>query len=79
MIFKASLYSPVPNTNRGSATVLSSSNTHLFYANGRGIFIRELKNPEIATEYTGHTCQTTMARPSPSGYYVASAGRIRRM
>lgn len=33
-----------------------------------------LKNPTLATEYVGHTAQATVARYSPSGFYIASGG-----
>jgi hypothetical protein len=32
------------------------------------------KNPAIATTYTGHGAQATVATYSPSGYYIASGG-----
>ena len=34
--------------------------------------MRDLENPSFATEYVGHKAQTTVARYSPSGYYMAS-------
>ncbi|KAI8353371.1 WD40-repeat-containing domain protein [Blakeslea trispora] len=34
--------------------------------------MRDLENPSIATEYVGHKAQATVARYSPSGYYMAS-------
>ncbi|CAG8532420.1 8346_t:CDS:10, partial [Racocetra persica] len=44
----------------------------LLYTNGKTVIIRNLANPAVATEYTGHSAQATVARYSPSGYYVAS-------
>lgn len=40
--------------------------------NGKSIFLRSIDNPAISTQYSGHTTATTVARFSPSGYYVAS-------
>ncbi|KAI7903062.1 WD40-repeat-containing domain protein [Cokeromyces recurvatus] len=34
--------------------------------------MRDLENPSLATEYVGHKFQTTVARYSPSGYYMTS-------
>lgn len=38
----------------------------------KSIFLRSIDNPSLSTQYTAHTAQTTVARFSPSGYYVAS-------
>lgn len=46
--------------------------TSFAYCNGRSIIIRDLKNPAIATEFTAHPYATTVARFSPSGFYMAS-------
>ncbi|KAJ1932398.1 WD40 repeat-like protein, partial [Linderina macrospora] len=50
------------------------------YASGKTIVIRSLADPSQASEYTEHLAATTMARFSPSGFYVASgdvAGNVR--
>jgi WD40 repeat protein len=39
---------------------------------GKSIFLRSIDNPAISKQYTQHTTQTTVARFSPSGFYVAS-------
>ncbi|KAJ3333532.1 hypothetical protein HDU93_008486, partial [Gonapodya sp. JEL0774] len=61
--------------NRGQYTQLSSDpkGENIVYTNGRSVFVRNLKNPEQAWEYTGHPAAATVARFSPSGFYVASA------
>ena len=41
-----------------------------FKAN-KSIFLRSIDNPAIARQYTEHKAQTTVARFSPSGFYVA--------
>lgn len=47
---------------------------------GKSIFLRSIDNPAECKQYTGHTAQTTVARFSPSGFYVASgdvSGQVR--
>lgn len=44
----------------------------MVYQSGKSIFLRSLDDPSISKQYTNHTTQTTVARFSPSGYYVAS-------
>ncbi|KAJ3050240.1 WD repeat-containing protein 1 [Rhizophlyctis rosea] len=71
-----------PTTVRGQAVHLGTDpkGVNFLYTNGRAVVIRNLADPSIATEYTQHTCQATVARYSPSGYYIASAdvqGNIR--
>lgn len=38
----------------------------------KSVFLRSIDNPSISTQYTDHKVETTVARFSPSGYYVAS-------
>ena len=50
------------------------------FQSNKSIFLRSIDNPSHATQYTSHTTTTTVARFSPSGYYVASgdvAGTVR--
>lgn len=42
------------------------------YAANRSIHIRSVKNPEVSMQYTKHTFPTTVAKFSPSGFYIAS-------
>ncbi|KAF4618556.1 hypothetical protein D9613_010054 [Agrocybe pediades] len=70
---KAGLYPPNPVTARGEYTKLSSLKDKIVYASGRTVVIRNLKNPELSTAYSGHIQNATVARISPSGYYCASA------
>ncbi|KAJ2641611.1 WD40 repeat-like protein, partial [Coemansia sp. RSA 1694] len=67
-------FAPNPTTTRGQPVRLSAdpSGTKFVYASGRSIVIRSLANPSKSWEYTGHTQPTTVAKFSPSGYYVAS-------
>ncbi|CAK5280612.1 unnamed protein product [Mycena citricolor] len=74
MSFKqTSLFPPTPNTTRGTSTKLSAHKDKIVYTNGKSVIIRDLNNPLLATVYTGHVQNTTVARISPSGYYCASA------
>lgn len=36
------------------------------------MFLRNIDDPSLSIQYALHTTQTTVARFSPSGYYVAS-------
>ena len=40
--------------------------------NNKSIFLRSIDHPSQSTQYSSHTTTTTVARFSPSGYYVAS-------
>ena len=39
---------------------------------GKSIFVRSIDDPASCKQYVGHTAQTTVARFSPSGFYIAS-------
>ncbi|KAL8999775.1 MAG: hypothetical protein Q9169_001448 [Polycauliona sp. 2 TL-2023] len=69
-----SIWAPSPSTKRGQPTPISADpkGERLAYANNKSIFLRSIDNPAVSTQYSGHTTATTVARFSPSGYYVAS-------
>ncbi|CAO3632944.1 unnamed protein product [Mucor hiemalis] len=69
-------FAPLPNTTRGESLKIDADpkGKSFTYTNGKSVFIRDLENPSIATEYVGHKTQTTVARFSTSGYYIASGG-----
>ncbi|KAE8375782.1 WD40-repeat-containing domain protein [Aspergillus bertholletiae] len=69
-----SIWAASPSTTRGQPTHLSSDakGERLAYAANKSIFLRSIDNPAIAKQYTEHKAQTTVARFSPSGFYVAS-------
>jgi len=71
---RQAIFASAPATQRGQAVQLSASpdNTQFIYCNGRTVVLRNLASPELAAEYTEHTCAATVARWSPSGYYIAS-------
>lgn len=68
------LWAASPATERGQPTQISvdSKGQRITYAAGKSIFVRYIDEPDKATQYTQHTAQTTVARFSPSGFYVAS-------
>ncbi|KAJ5291159.1 hypothetical protein N7478_000410 [Penicillium angulare] len=81
-ITNEAIWAASPSTTRGQPTQLSSDakGERLAYATNKSIFLRSIDNPAIARQYTEHKAQTTVARFSPSGFYVASgdaAGTVR--
>ncbi|KAG4301918.1 hypothetical protein PCANB_002045 [Pneumocystis canis] len=73
-IEKVSIWSPLPSTIRASSVHLSShpDGTKIAYASNKSIYLRNIDNPVETIQYRGHQAQTTVAKFSPSGYYVAS-------
>uniref|UniRef100_A0A914HB02 Actin-interacting protein 1 n=1 Tax=Globodera rostochiensis TaxID=31243 RepID=A0A914HB02_GLORO len=79
---KESTYASLPRTVRGMPLVLSSSpdGTKFLYCNGNSVFIRDADNIADCDVYTEHATLTTVAKYSPSGFYIASgdqSGKIR--
>ncbi|OKL55719.1 hypothetical protein UA08_09095 [Talaromyces atroroseus] len=68
------IWAPSPSTTRGQPTQLScdAKGERLAYASNKSIFIRSIDDPAVARQYTEHKAQATVARFSPSGFYVAS-------
>ncbi|KAK4166521.1 WD40-repeat-containing domain protein [Cladorrhinum sp. PSN259] len=71
-----------PATTRGQPTQLSvdAKGERIAYASGKSIFVRSIDTPSITKQYTGHTTTTTVAKFSPSGFYIASgdvSGKVR--
>jgi len=71
---RKSIFACAPATVRGQSVQLGSDpkGENFLYANGNSIIIRNLANPAISNEYVQHSAATTVARYSPSGYYIAS-------
>eukprot|EP00300_Choanocystis_sp_HF-7_P038758 c5606_g1_i1.p1 GENE.c5606_g1_i1~~c5606_g1_i1.p1 ORF type:complete len:596 (+),score=-21.25 c5606_g1_i1:1-1788(+) len=65
----------VPRTTRGQPTVLGGDpkGKNFLYTCGQSVFIRDIANPQICDVYSQHPAQTTVAKYSPSGFYIASA------
>ncbi|TKA71373.1 hypothetical protein B0A49_03917 [Cryomyces minteri] len=68
------IWAASPTTTRGQPTPLSCDpkGERIAYASNKSIFVRNIDNPAISKQYTAHTALTTVARFSPSGFYVAS-------
>ncbi|KAF8785130.1 Actin-interacting protein 1 like protein [Argiope bruennichi] len=83
MSFKnRSIFVTLPRTQRGMPLVLGGDpkGKTFLYPHGNSIIIRDIENPLIADVYTEHCTQTTCAKYSPSGFYIASAdqsGKVR--
>ncbi|XP_054721583.1 actin-interacting protein 1-like [Uloborus diversus] len=72
----------LPRTTRGMPLVLGGDpkGKNFLYTNGNSVIIRDINDPTISDIYTEHSTQTTVAKYSPSGFYIASAdqsGKIR--
>ncbi|KPM07637.1 actin-interacting protein 1-like protein [Sarcoptes scabiei] len=75
-------FATLPRTQRGMPLVLGGDpkGKNFLYPNGNSIVIRDIENPAIADIYTEHSTMTTVAKYSPSGFYICSAdqgGKIR--
>ncbi|XP_056129514.1 WD repeat-containing protein 1 [Lampris incognitus] len=76
------VFASLPQMERGVAKVLGGDpkGNNFLYTNGKSVIIRNIENPAIADIYTEHPHQVTVAKYSPSGFYIASAdvsGKIR--
>ncbi|KAF2834807.1 WD repeat-containing protein 2 [Patellaria atrata CBS 101060] len=73
-ITNESIWAAAPTTIRGQPTPLSTDpkGERIAYASNKSIFLRSIDHPEVSKQYIQHTTQTTVARFSPSGFYVAS-------
>ncbi|KAK6761036.1 hypothetical protein RB195_022197 [Necator americanus] len=79
---KYRVFASLPQTKRGFPTVLGSSpkGDKITYCNGNSVFIVNIENVTDVDIYTEHPVPTTVAKMSPSGFYIASgdtAGNIR--
>ena len=73
---KVSAYPCNPNTVRGEPTIISfhpKEKGRVIYPNGKYIVVRNLDNPGDTFIYRGHNANTTVAKFSPNGFWVASA------
>ncbi len=75
-------FATLPRTQRGLPLVLGGDpkGKNFLYPNGNSIIIRDIENPAIADIYTEHSTLTTVAKYSPSGFYICSAdqsGKVR--
>jgi len=82
MLQTQSIFATLPRTQRGMPLVLGGDpkGKTFLYPNGNSIVIRDIENPSLADIYTEHSAQTTVAKYSPSGFYICSAdisGKVR--
>jgi WD40 repeat protein len=68
------IYAAIPSTTRGKPVHLGGDpkGNNMLYTCGSSIFIRNIKEPLKVEMYTEHQFPTTIARYSPSGFYIAS-------
>jgi len=68
-------FASLPATTRGKPFVLNGDpkGENFLYACGNSIVIRNIHNPKVSELYDQHSFSTTVAKYSPSGYYIASA------
>ncbi|PVU90325.1 hypothetical protein BB561_004928 [Smittium simulii] len=73
-IFLVSQAVPNPTVNRAQTVRIyaDKKSGRIVYPNNKNFIIRNLKDPKQVSVYQGHKCATTVARFSPSGYYIAS-------
>lgn len=81
-MFTVHTFACLPRTERGNPLILGGDpkGKTFLYPNGNSIVIRDIDNPSICDIYTEHSTLTTVAKYSPSGFYIASAdqhGKIR--
>ncbi|XP_077947673.1 WD repeat-containing protein 1 [Gasterosteus aculeatus] len=76
------VFASLPQMERGVAKVIGGDpkGNNFVYTNGKCVIIRNIQNPAIADIYTEHAHTVTVAKYSPSGFYIASgdvSGKIR--
>jgi len=75
-------FASLPRTTRGQHIVIGGDpkGKNFLYCNHNSVIIRDLDDPANVDIYTEHAVQTSVAKYSPSGYYIASGdlhGKIR--
>lgn len=67
-------FPPAPTTTRGQGIHIGADKKgeKICYPSGQTIVVRSLTKPDECDLYTGHAHDTTVAKFSPSGYYIAS-------
>jgi hypothetical protein len=68
---------PNPTTTRGCAIHINFHPTQpkIIYPSGKFIIIKNLEDPSDSFVYRAHAFPTTVAKFSPNGFWVASAGK----
>jgi len=72
---RKNIYAAAPGTTRGKPIHVGGDpkGKNFLYACGSTVYIRNLENPLECDAYTEHQFPVTVARYSPSGFYIASA------
>ncbi|KAK9494179.1 quinon protein alcohol dehydrogenase-like superfamily [Lipomyces doorenjongii] len=73
-ITRESLWAALPSTSKGVPLHISYDprSDRLVYPSNKSIHLRSLSNPSSSTQFAGHIAATSVAKFSPSGYYIAS-------
>ncbi|KAK9366225.1 WD40-repeat-containing domain protein [Lipomyces kononenkoae] len=73
-ITRESLWAALPSTATGVPLHISYDprSDRLVYPSNKSIHLRSLSKPSLSTQFTGHIAATSVAKFSPSGYYIAS-------
>jgi WD40 repeat protein len=79
---KGPIYCTLPNAQRGVPLVISGDpkGKNFLYTCGKSVVIRDIANPGSVDVYRQHSVPATVAKYSPSGFYIASgdeSGKIR--
>lgn len=77
-----STYASLPRAVRGQALVVNGDpkGENFLYCNGSNVYIRNIEDTSICDVYHEHTKDTTVAKYSPTRFYIASAdkeGKVR--
>lgn len=75
-------YASLPRTVRGKPIVINGDpkGKNFLYCNGNNIYIRNINDTSECDIYSEHSKETTVAKYSPSGFYIASgdiSGKVR--
>ena len=69
-------FASLPKTTRGQHITIGGDprGKNFLYCNNNSVIIRDLGDPTLVDIYTEHAVATTVAKYSPSGFYIASGG-----
>uniref|UniRef100_A0A7E4W357 Actin-interacting protein 1 n=1 Tax=Panagrellus redivivus TaxID=6233 RepID=A0A7E4W357_PANRE len=75
------IFASLPRTVRGLPFVISGDPTQskILYCNGNNVYIRNIQDPTVTEIYSEHAHPTTVAKYSPSGYYIASGDQTGKL
>lgn len=76
------VFPSLPKTERGKPIVINGDpkGENFLYTNGNSVFIRDINDPKKCDIYSDHMAAPTMAKYSPSRFYIASGdvtGKVR--